>query len=86
MAFAATFKAVQIALAKNVFACHRSKESTILNGEYGFSRALLEANLNFDTLLLKYSRIDWRLKSNWNCNANKHPTRKLAYQGPSNYF
>jgi hypothetical protein len=80
MAFAATFKAVELASKSNVFACHRTKTNTIVDGEYGFSRALLNANLNFDTLLLKYGNIDWRLKSNWNCNRNEHPTRKDKYR------
>jgi hypothetical protein len=78
--FAATLKAVQVALDVNtVFTCHASKAEAIVNGEYGFSRALLSRNMNMDTLLMKYSRLDWSDKINWNCNRNRHPTRMGTY-------
>jgi hypothetical protein len=51
----------------------------IVNGEYGFSRALLNHSLNFDTLLSKYGSIDWRNESNWNCNGNRFPDRLGTY-------
>jgi hypothetical protein len=81
MAFAATYHAVEVALKQQtVFACHKSKFNAVVNGEYGFSRALLSANLNMDTLLMKYqSGVDWRDQRNWNCNGNMHPTRHRTY-------
>jgi hypothetical protein len=82
MAFAATYQAVRVAVEKKVFACHKNKVDAIVEGEYGFSRALLAANMNLDTLLLKYaSGFDWRVEAEgrWNCNGNLHPTRHLTY-------
>jgi hypothetical protein len=80
MAFAATLKAVQVAWSTGtVFACHKNKVDAIVNGEFGFSRALLNQSLNLDTLLSKYANIDWRNETYWNCNGNRFPDRKGTY-------
>jgi hypothetical protein len=85
MVFAATFKAVELGVNKLTFSCHTSKWETVIKGEYGFSKALLAANMNFDTLLTKYARVDWRKKTRHSlkCNKNIHPTRNLSYFAPS---
>jgi hypothetical protein len=81
LAFAASFKAVELAYSKHlVFSCHTSKKDAIIKGEHRFSDALLQANMNFDTLLSKYASIDWRVKGrHWNCNENISPTGNLNY-------
>jgi hypothetical protein len=81
MAFAATFRAVELGFKKKVFGCHTSKVDAVIKGEYGFSLALLQANLNFDTLLTKYDNVDWRVlgRHSRKCNKNLHPTRNLSY-------
>jgi hypothetical protein len=87
MAFAATFKAVALGVSKHTFNCHTSKTDAIIKGEHGFSRALLEANMNFDTLLAKYARVDWRkiTRHSLKCNKNIHPTRNSSYFAASGF-
>ena len=79
MAFAATSKAILIALRYNIFSCKKTKTDAILNGEYEFTNIILKNGMNIDTLLLKYGKIDWRKKKNWNCNNMAHPTRFKQY-------
>lgn len=84
MAFVASQQAVQATLARKVFTCHKSKIDVIVNGEYMFSKVLLELGMNLDSLLLKYGQVDWTDKKNWNCNHNEHPARKLTYSTDEN--
>jgi hypothetical protein len=63
-----------------VFKCHANKVNAIVDGEYGFSRVLLNHSLNLDTLLSKYGSVDWRNKSNWNCNGNRFADRHGTYE------
>ena len=83
MAFAATSYAVLLAFNEGVFDCKTNKVDAILNGEYKFTKVLLENGLNLDSLLMKYNKIDWRKKENWQCNKRMHPTRYNAYDGIS---
>ena len=80
MAFAATTYAIVIAIENNIFSCKTDKTDSIVNGEYAFSKILLENNLNIDTLLLKYGNVDWRNRDNWQCNNQTHPTRFEKYE------
>jgi hypothetical protein len=80
MAFAVTLKAMEVLLkTKSVFSCHKDKIETILKGEYGLTLALLDANMNFDSLLLKYNGVNWLDQKNWNCNKNIDPLRETNY-------
>jgi hypothetical protein len=85
MAFALTYRGLQAVLAYPIFVCHRSKQASVLKGEYGLTRALLKNGLNIDTLLLKYGSINWLDKKNWACNKNMHPTRKDTYIGVGDF-
>jgi hypothetical protein len=37
------------------------------------------SGFNIASFLLAHKNIDWRDKSQWNCNNNKHPTRNRQY-------
>jgi hypothetical protein len=80
-AFAASSFAVELAFQRGVFKCHLDKMSSIFEGEFKFSRIVLENNLNLDSLLLKYGRINWKNKKNWKCNALEYPSRLNTYDG-----
>jgi hypothetical protein len=83
MAFALTYHALEVVLTRDVFICHMNKNLSILKGEYGLTRVLLEKQLNFDTLLAKYGSLNWLDKKNWRCNRNTHPTRLNTYVTPN---
>ncbi len=58
MAFALTYRALQVVLAYPIFICHESKDASIIKGEYGLTRALITNWVNIDTLLLKYGSMN----------------------------
>lgn len=51
-----------------VFHCHNSRWNTIYYSELGASHAILRAGYTIDSLMTKYQGVDWRNKSNWECN------------------
>jgi hypothetical protein len=76
--------AVEIAWSRDVFRCHKTKRD-VLDGEYLFTRSLIDARLNIDTLLAKYgSSVDWRERRNWHCNNYRNPTWGGSYMTESN--
>lgn len=61
------------------FECHKTKIEAVEKGEYGLSKAIINAGLNIDSLLLKYSsQIDWRNKALWS-SCQDSPMYKNAY-------
>ncbi len=68
-AFAATYTAIRRVHANGtVFACHKTKLAAILNGEYAFSRVVVESGLNMGSLSMKFGeQIDFRDRKNWDC-------------------
>lgn len=67
---------------KTIFISHLTKENAINNGEYGLSKAILEAGYSIDCLLYKYQNIDWSNQRNWiNQNNNTFPSRSGSYDG-----
>jgi hypothetical protein len=65
----------------NNFKCFTNKQDVIVNGEYLMSRLILAAGYNLDTLLTAYGGIDWRDRTNWDCNSRKHANRHNHYFG-----
>lgn len=51
-----------------VMRCYGSPFDAKYHSESGASRAILEAGKNLDSLMLRYGRIDWANKANWQCN------------------
>ena len=66
-----------------VFYPHESKNDVIVNGEYGLSRSILEAGFNMDSMVYRYSGVDWRVKYNWKCNNNEFASRCNSNDGIS---
>ena len=48
--------------------CYGSPFDAKYHSESGASRAVLEAGKNIDSLMLRYGRVDWASKANWQCN------------------
>lgn len=63
------------------FISHRTKKDAIWKGEYNLSANVLRSpqQWSIGSLLLAYQNMDFRDKSNWNCNVNKHPSRDKTY-------
>ena len=59
----------------------KNKYDAIVNGEYGLTRAVFDAGYTIDTLLYKYQGVNWRDKSNWDCNMNRFVGRGGGYEG-----
>lgn len=66
-----------------IFTNHRTKRDAIIHGEYGVSRAILEAGYSMDCLLYRYQGLDWRSPENWKLNECIHPSREGTYGGIS---
>lgn len=64
-----------------IFYQHPTKESAILDGEYGLSRCMLRHGHNIGCMLERYQGIDWRQKKYWGMNENRHPSRAGSYFG-----
>lgn len=63
-----------------VFINHNTKKDVINNGEYGLSKAIINAGYSLDCLLYKYQNIDWSDVQNWvNVNNNGFPSRNNTY-------
>lgn len=69
--------------AGEVFACYADLHDTIFYAELGSSLAILEAGYNIDSLMMRYQGVDWRDKSNWQCNAGFSPYAENHYDGLS---
>lgn len=65
--------------AGTIFTNHPSKRDAIVHGEYGVSRAILDAGFTMDCLLYRYEGVNWRDPANWNLNNFKHPSRAGSY-------
>ena len=68
---------------KTIFCNHKDKISTIINGEYGLSKCILNNGYTIDCMLPKYQNIDWTNSDNHNLNNNKHPSRKNSFYNHS---
>ena len=69
-----------------VFQIHGDKRETILKGEYGASRTIMDHADNFSiaTTQLAYQSVPWRNRAYWTkgaCNNNLHPSRPGTYFG-----
>lgn len=67
-----------------IFINHLDKGSAIVNGEFGLSKAILEAGFSLDCLLYKYQNVDWLNIHNWlnRCNS-VFPSRTGTYDNIS---
>jgi hypothetical protein len=62
----------------------RKNGTAILAGEYNLTSVLLKHGVDIDCLLKSYQGIDWRDKSQWECNNKNHPpSRRDTYFGMS---
>ena len=68
---------------ENIFYYHKDKYDTIINGEYGLSRCILNNGYSIDCMLPEYQNIDWRDSRNYHLNDNLHPSRKNSFFGKS---
>lgn len=68
---------------KTIFFNHATKESAIINGEYGLSNCIFKNGYSIDCMLPRYQNIDWTNTQNYNLNKNIHPSRKQSYFGYS---
>ena len=65
---------------KTIFIDHKTKTEAVNNGEYGLSKAILNAGYSLDCLLYKYQNIDWSNIQNWvNVNNSTFPSRNNTY-------
>ena len=51
--------------------------------EFGSSGAVLNAQYNLDSLMLRYQGVNWRDEENWKCNAQLDPQQHDLYDGTS---
>jgi hypothetical protein len=56
-----------------VFSCKKDYMDAVVNGEIEASQLILRANYQIASLQIKYQGVDFRLKSNWNCNNRVSP-------------
>ena len=83
-AFSLSSHALGIARSKGTsFQQHKTKVSTILDGEYNLTTVLLANGVKIDCLLKAYQGVDWTEKSQWSCNDQKNPSRSGSYFGTS---
>lgn len=68
---------------QTIFCNHPTKNSAIINGEYGLSNCILKHGYSIDCMLPKYQNIDWTDSSNYNLNNNIHPSRRNSFYGCS---
>ncbi|PNH08807.1 hypothetical protein TSOC_004615 [Tetrabaena socialis] len=79
--------ALEITMRRQVFVvrtCKMCVDDTgiIVRGEYGLTAGLLAEGHNVATLMSMYAQgVDWRVRENWNCNDNVHPSRHGTYGG-----
>lgn len=66
-----------------IFCNHPTKDSAIINGEYGLSNCILKHGYSIDCMLPQYQNIDWTDSKNYTLNNNIHPSRKNSFFGES---
>lgn len=65
-------------------ACKLCDDGVVVMGEYGITAALFDAGYTIDTLMSKYGDVDWKDRSNWNCNDQvRLRTQPLTWRGNS---
>ena len=64
-----------------VFLCRTTIRDTIVFGELGASKAIIDAGYNLGALMRRYANVDWRDRANWGCNSKLNPYMKHAYDG-----
>jgi hypothetical protein len=64
-----------------IFKNHPTKESAIIDGEYGLSKCMFENGYTIDCMLEMYDGIDWTDSSNHHHNNHTHPSRKGTFYG-----
>ncbi len=63
-----------------VFVNHQTKQLAVNDGEYGLSKAIMNAGFSLDCLLYKYQDTDWTDTENWiDQNNYTHPSRANTY-------
>lgn len=67
----------------NVFHCWHGELDIQRYGVIAATESVLQANYNFDVLMLKYQGVDWRDASKWACNARIDPHYEGRYDGIS---
>lgn len=64
---------------KDIFECYEELLDVVFYSEVGASRAIFNSGYSIDSLMSKYQGVDWREKSNWQCNgwygSSKDPSR-----------
>ncbi|KAK4537662.1 hypothetical protein CDCA_CDCA13G3687 [Cyanidium caldarium] len=80
-AVALTQEAVQVARRAGVFRNRGGKFGAIVHGEYGLSKALLDAGMQIDTLMSKYYKPFGAEPAIPNCNRHAHASRHNAVDG-----
>jgi hypothetical protein len=53
----------------NIFKCHDTVADAVFHAELGSSLAIFNAGYTIDSLMLRYTGVDWRDQANWGCNA-----------------
>lgn len=66
---------------KTIFCNHPTKFSAIVYGEYGLSNCILENGYTIDCMIPEYQGVDWKDKTNWNKNNQRHPSRPSSFYG-----
>ena len=64
-----------------VLMCHASRDSAVLEGEMGASRAILKAGYNIASFLVKYSGVDFRSARAQGCNGRVSPLGIHSFDG-----
>jgi hypothetical protein len=64
-----------------VFACHKSMNDAIRNGEVGASEILLDSGYGIDSLMTKYRGMDFRYNRTTKCVDQRNPTFKNSANG-----
>jgi hypothetical protein len=80
---AADVPTFQLLLDNNVFACHKTWQDAIFNGELAASKVVLDAGYNIGCLMLRYQGIDFRHEDNQRCNGGHNPLHVDSYDGVS---
>ncbi|EIE18080.1 hypothetical protein COCSUDRAFT_31853 [Coccomyxa subellipsoidea C-169] len=66
---------------RTIFQCYKRLHDVVWFSEVGASRAVLKAGYSIDALMNKYTGVDWRNETNWDCNAGQNPYDDFAYDG-----
>jgi hypothetical protein len=61
--------------------CHDDRPAAVFFGEIGASLAVLEAGYTIDSFQMRYQGVDWKDKTNWECNHAVTPIGKRTFDG-----